>query len=100
MKRVKKKKGTGKNAHHYYTKEVRLALCKNILLLQVDLLVQMVRRFGLQTGSVCAPAQNYWSARVHVSSYHFLYVSVCSTKQNFERMMCGLRDFCDSFRVI
>lgn len=54
MKRVKKKKGTGKNAHHYYTKEVRLALCKNILLLQVDLLVQMVCRWSPDGICVCS----------------------------------------------
>lgn len=50
MKRVKKKKGTGKNAHHYYTKEVRRALCKNILLLQVDL----VRRWSPDGICVCS----------------------------------------------
>lgn len=54
MKRVKEKKETGKNAHHYYTKEVRLALCKNILLLQVDLLVQMACRWSPDGICVCS----------------------------------------------
>lgn len=46
MKRVKKNRGAGKSAHHY-TKKVRLDLCKNKLLVQVDLLVQTVCRWSL-----------------------------------------------------
>lgn len=71
MKGVNKKRGTGKSGH-YYTKKVRLDLCKNKLLVQVDLLVQKVCRWSL-----CGLPHRIIGNLVHMFRYlTFLYSSV------------------------